>query len=58
MLSRITRSLVKQFSQVQTAKSSAVVEPNKSSEVPVYLKPYDKARYETPLEKIKLNSGK
>jgi len=45
MLARITRSLVKQFSQVQAAQSSAVVEPTKSNEVPIYLKPYDKARY-------------
>jgi len=33
------------------------MEPNKSNEVPVHLRPYDKKKYEVPMEKIKLNSG-
>jgi hypothetical protein len=49
--------MVRCFSQVQAAQGTSVVEPKAGSDVPVYLKPYDKTRYEVPMEKIKLNSG-
>lgn len=60
MLARITRIFARQLSteqKIQTAQPTSIVEPTKTSEVPVYLRPYDKARYEVPMEKIKLNSG-
>lgn len=62
MLARASRKLIARFCANQTVQqtntSSSVIEPPKTSEVPVYLRPYDKSKYETPLQKIKLNSGK
>lgn len=59
MLSRITTKIVKAFctKNIQSAQSSSIVEGSSSSEVPVHLRPYDKAKYEVIMDKIKLNSG-
>lgn len=61
MLGRLTRGLFRSFCAnkgIQESAGSAVIEPAKTNEVPVHLRPYDKKRYEVPMEKIKLNSGK
>lgn len=61
MLSRLAKGLARGFcsgKSVQQTAGSSIMEASKSNEVPVYLRPYDKAKYETPLEKIKLNSGR
>lgn len=57
MLGRITKRLVRVFSEVQTTQGSAVVEPKPSETIPVHLRPYDKSKYEVVMDKIKLNSG-
>lgn len=60
MLGRLSRGLVRTFcanKPITQTGSSAIMEPNKSNEVPVHLRPYDKKKYEVPMEKIKLNSG-
>jgi hypothetical protein len=57
MLGRITKRLVRVFSEVQTAQGSAVIEPKPSTTTPLHLRPYDKSRYEVIMNKIKLNSG-
>lgn len=57
MLGRITKRLVRVFSEVQTAQGSAVIEPKPSEAIPVHLRPYDKSKYEVVMDKIKLNSG-
>ena len=60
MLTRLAKGLARGFcagKTVQQAAGSSVMEASKTNEVPVYLRPYDKSKYETPLEKIKLNSG-
>ena len=61
MLTRLAKGLARGFcsgKSVQQTGSSSVMEASKVNEVPVYLRPYDKSKYETPLEKIKLNSGR
>lgn len=60
MLTRITKGLFRGFcsgKSVQQKSGTSLVEPSKADEVPVYLRPYDRSKYETPLQKIKLNSG-
>jgi hypothetical protein len=60
MLSRVTRGLLRGFcaaKEVQKTGSREVVESEKGKTVPVHLRPYDKTKYEVPMEKIKLNSG-
>lgn len=60
MLRSLTRGLTRSFcanKNIQQTGSSAVMEPIKSNEVPVHLRPYDRKKYEVPMEKIKLNSG-
>lgn len=57
MLARLTRLSRYFSSQLQQSQGSAVVEPLLSSSTPVHLRPYDKNRYEIPMEKIKINSG-
>ncbi|CAM6002362.1 unnamed protein product [Sphagnum balticum] len=60
MLTRITRRIVATFATtgIEKAQNSQVVDASSSKEleVPVHLKPYDRARYEQPLQRIKLNS--
>ena len=60
MASRLTMRLLSRFcaKQVQTGEARTLVESSKEGETPVHLRPYDKSRYEVPMEKIKLNSGK
>lgn len=57
MLARLTRLSRHFSSQLQQAQGSAVIEPSPSSSTPVHLRPYDKSKYEIPMEKIKINSG-
>lgn len=57
MLGRITKRLVRVFSEVQTTQGSAVIEPKPSETIPVYLRPYDRSKYEVIMDKIKINSG-
>ena len=60
MLGRLSRGLVRSFCSnkpLQQTGSSAITEPNKSNEIPVHLRPYDKKKYEVLMDKIKLNSG-
>jgi hypothetical protein len=57
MLGRITKRLVRVFSDVQTTQGSAVIEPKPTEAAPVHLRPYDKSKYEVIMDKIKLNSG-
>lgn len=57
MLGRITKRLVRVFSEVQSAQGSAVIEPKPTEGTPVYLRPYDKSKYEVIMNKIKINSG-
>ena len=60
MLTRITKGLFRGFcsgQSVQQKAGTSVIEGPKVDEVPVYLRPYDKSKYETLLQKIKLNSG-
>lgn len=57
MLGRITKRLIRVFSEVQSTQGSAVIEPKASDAVPVHLRPYDKSKYEVVMDKIKLNSG-
>lgn len=60
MLTRIARGLTRSFcvnKPVQQSAGSSVIESQKGDEVPVYLRPYDKSKYEVPMHKIKLNSG-
>ena len=60
MLTRITRRLVGSFcanKPVQQTTGSSVMEASRSQEVPVHLRPYEKSKYEVPMEKIKMNSG-
>ena len=58
MLNRISGKIIRMFSnQVKRAESTAVMEPAKTNELPVHLKPYDKKKYEVIMDKIKLNSG-
>lgn len=57
MLNKISGRVLRTFcNQVKRAESN-VVEPVKNNEVPVHLRPYDKYKFEVPMEKIKLNSG-
>lgn len=60
MLSRLTRTIARAFctGQVQRTAGTAVTDTAKENTTPVHLRPYDKSKYETPLEKIKLNSGR
>lgn len=57
MLTRLTRFSRHFLSQLQQTQGSAVIEPSASSSTPVHLRPYDKSKYEVPMEKIKINSG-
>lgn len=57
MLARLTRFSRHFLSQLQQTQGSAVIEPSASSSTPVHLRPYDKTKYEVPMEKIKINSG-
>ena len=60
MLCRVVRGLTRGFcaaKEVQKTGGSSVVEGEKGQKVPVHLRPYDKSKYEVPMEKIKLNSG-
>jgi hypothetical protein len=57
MLVRLTNRLTRYFTQVQTTESGAVVLPKPSNAIPIHLRPYDKSKYEVPMEKIKINSG-
>ena len=57
-MNRISRNMIRMFStQVKKAESTAIAETGKNNELPVHLKPYDKKKYEVPMNKIKLNSG-
>ena len=61
MLGRLSRGLVRSFCSnkpLQQTGSSAITEPNRSNEIPIHLRPYDKKKYEVLMDKIKLNSGK
>lgn len=57
MLARLTRFSRHFLSQLQQTQGSAVIEPSASASTPVHLRPYDKTKYEVPMEKIKINSG-
>ena len=63
MISKLARRTLIRFcsskDQLETRHSSFLTESEqlKSGEVPVHLRPYDKAKYEVPTQKIKRNSG-
>lgn len=57
MLARLTRFSRHFLSQLQQSQGSAVIEPSSTASIPVHLRPYDKTKYEVPMEKIKINSG-
>ena len=57
MLARLTRFSRHFLSQLQQTQGNAVIEPSASYSAPVHLRPYDKSKYEVPMEKIKINSG-
>ena len=61
MLARLTRQLARFSSNIEAnqKQSTSVLTPPaaKSEELPVHLRPYDAAKYEVPLKRIKPNSG-
>ena len=52
MLARIARGMARTFcasKPVQQTTGSSVMESSKTNEIPVHLKPYNKAKYEVPM---------
>ena len=56
---RLCQSLFKFSTEGVKAResSSITTAEQKFTEAPVYLRPYDKSKYEVPMAKIKKNSG-